>query len=131
VIGFTVTGDPRVLTAGDQRYILDATWPRSLYSSVTVIVYAQDPNAANPPRVFAAPVDGNVIAEYLPEGGDVTAPSPDVQTQAAALGINPDLVLGGTQRYVLANLWQPIGTTTDGWVTLYAVGGNTAADTLL
>jgi hypothetical protein len=130
-IDFVVGGDPRVITAGDLRYVLDETWQRSNYSSVTVIVYAQDPDAIDPPRVFAVQVDGDVIAEYVPEGGDVVEASPELRARAEEVNINPDLVLGGGRRYLLVNLWTPIGTTTNGWVTLYAPEGVAEAETLL
>jgi hypothetical protein len=130
-VDFTVTGDPRVITSGDQRYVLRETWQRSIYSSVTVIVYAQEPEAVDPPRVFAVPVDGDVIAEYIPDAGDVVEPPSELRTRAEEAGINPDLVLGGGRRYLLVDLWSPIGTTTNGWVTLYATTGDVGADTLL
>lgn len=130
-VDFVVGGDPRVITTRDTRYVLDATWERSIYSSVTVIVYAQDAEAADPPRVFAVQVDGDVIAEYVPEGGDVVEASPELRARAEEVNINPDLVLGGGRRYLLVNLWSPIGTTTNGWVTLYAPEGAAGAETLL
>jgi len=130
-VDFVVGGDPRVITAGDDRYVLDETWQRSIYSSVTVIVYAQDPNATDPPRVFAVQVDGDVIAEYVPEGGDVVEASPELRARAEEVNINPDLVLGGGRRYLLVNLWSPLGTTTNGWVTVYSPEGVVRAETLL
>ena len=77
------------------------------------------------------PVDGDVIAEYIPEAGDVVEPPSELRTRAEEAGINPDLVLGGGRRYLLVDLWSPIGTTTNGWVTLYATTGDVGADTLL
>jgi len=129
-VDFTVAGDAQVITAGDQSYVLAETWHRSIYSSVTAIVFAQDPSAADPPRVFAVPVDGDVIAEYVPEVGDVEAPA-ELRARAEEAGINPDLVLAGNRRYLLVNLWSPVGTTTNGWVTLYSSTGEELADTLL
>jgi hypothetical protein len=130
-VDFTVAGDVQVITAGDERYVLGETWRRSIYSSVTAIVFAQDPSAADPPRVFAVPVDGDVIAEYVPEVGDVVEATVELQARAEEEGINPDLVLAGNRRYLLVNLWSPIGTTTNGWVTLYSSTGEGVADTLL
>ena len=71
------------------------TWHRSIYSSVTAIVFAQDPSAPDPPRVFAVPVDGDVIAEYVPEVGDVVEAPAELRARAEEAGINPDLVLAG------------------------------------
>lgn len=130
-VDFTVGGDARAITAFDERYLLNETWTRSIYSSVTVIVYTSDADAADPARLFAVRVDGDVIAEYVAEGGDVVEAPVELQARAEELGINPDLVLGGGRRYLLVNLWSAIGTTTDGWVSLYSVTGEGAADTLL
>jgi len=130
-VDFTVAGDAQVITAGDQSYVLAETWHRSIYSSVTAIVFAQDPSAADPPRVFAVPVDGDVIAEYVPEVGDVVEAPAELRARAEEAGINPDLVLAGNRRYLLVNLWSPVGTTTNGWVTLYSSTGEELADTLL
>ena len=130
-VDFTLEGDPRVITSGDQRYVLGETWQRSIYSSVTAIVFAQDPDAPDPSRVFAVPVDGDVIAEYVPEAGDVVEAPAELQARAEEAAINPDLVLAGGRRYLLVNLWSPVGTTTNGWVTLYSSVGEGIADTLL
>jgi hypothetical protein len=54
-----------------------------------------------------------------------------LRARAEEVGINPDLVLAGGRRYLLINLWSPIGTTTNGWVTLYSSDGEQVADTLL
>jgi hypothetical protein len=130
-VDFVVAGDAQVITAGDESYVLGETWHRSIYSSVTAIVFAQDPAAPNPPRVFAVPVDGDIVAEYVPEVGDVVEAPAELRARAEEAGINPDLVLAGSGRYLLVNLWTPIGTTTNGWVTLYSSAGNGVADTLL
>ena len=130
-VDFTLEGDARVITAGDQRYVLGETWQRSIYSSVTMIIFAQDPGDPEPARVFAVPVDGDVIAEYVPEGGDVVEAPAELQARAEEGEINPDLVLAGGRRYLLVNLWSPVGTTTNGWVTLYSTVGEGIADTLL
>ena len=130
-VDFTLEGDARVITSGDQRYVLGETWQRSIYSSVTMIVFAQNPGDPDPVRVFAVPVDGDVIAEYVPEGGDVVEVPAELQARAEEMEINPDLVLAGGRRYLLVNLWSPVGTTTNGWVTLYSSAGEGIADTLL
>jgi hypothetical protein len=130
-VDFIVAGDAQVITAGDQSYVLRETWHRSIYSSVTAIAFAQDASALDPPRVFAVPVDGDIIAEYVPEVGDVVEAPAELRARAEEAGINPDLVLAGNRRYLLVNLWSPIGTTTNGWVTLYSSSGEGVADTLL
>ena len=130
-VEFTVGGDPRVITAEQGSYVLAETWQRSLYSSVTVIIYAQEPDAADPPRVFAVKVDGDVIAEYVAEGGDVVETAAELRARGEEMGINADLVLGGGRRYLLTDLWAPVGATTNGWVTLYAADDGGTPDMLL
>jgi hypothetical protein len=130
-VDYVVAGGAQVITAGDETYVLEETWHRSIYSSVTAIVFAQDATAPDPPRVFAVPVDGDIIAEYVPEVGDVVEAPAELRARAEEAGINPDLVLAGSRRYLLVNLWSPIGTTTNGWVTLYSFTGEGVADTLL
>jgi hypothetical protein len=130
-VDFIVAGGAQVITAGDETYVLGETWHRSIYSSVTAIVFAQDATAPDPPRVFAVPVDGDIIAEYVPEVGDVVEAPAELRARAEEAGINPDLVLAGSRRYLLVNLWSPIGTTTNGWVTLYSSTGEGVVDTLL
>jgi hypothetical protein len=130
-VDFIVAGDAQVITAGNETYVLAETWQRSIYSSVTAIAFAQDATAPDPPRVFAVPVDGDIIAEYVPEVGDVVEAPAELRARAEEVGINPDLVLAGSRRYLLVNLWSPIGTTTNGWVTLYSSTDEAVADTLL
>jgi hypothetical protein len=60
----------------------------------------------------------------------VEAPA-ELRARAEEAGTNPDLVLAGSGRYLLVNLWSPIGTTTNGWVTLYSSAGDGVANTLL
>ena len=130
-VDFTVSGDARAITTNDERYLLNERWTRSIYSSVTVIVYTSDADASDPARLFAVRVDGDVIAEYVAEGGDVVEAPAELRARAEELGMNPDLVLGGGRRYLLVNLWSAIGTTTDGWVSLYSATPEGIADTLL
>ena len=93
-----------------------------------MIVLAADPEATAPDRILAAKVEGDVIAEYVIAGGDVVQPSDELRARAEAFEVNPDLVLGGGQQYVLVALWTPRGSTTNGWVTLYAPEGEEQPD---
>lgn len=128
-VTFEVSDNPQSLTlqaAGDQpetRYIASEPWVRSVYSSVTLILYVADPDNAQPEVIYGRAVDSDVIAEYVPEG-TIEAPAGDVATLAEQTGLQPDLTLGaGGPRYVLAAVWQPFGTTTNGWLTLYGPSG--------
>jgi len=128
-VTFEVSDNPQSLTlpgGGDQaeaRYVASEPWVRSVYSSVTLILYVADPANAQPDRIYGRPVDADVIAEYVPEGS-VEAVSEEVAAQAEEFNLQPDLTLGaGGPRYVLAAVWQPFGTTTNGWLTLYGPAG--------
>ena len=121
-VDFTMAGDAQVITAGDESYVLAETWQRSIYSSVTAIIFAQDPNAPDPPRVFAVWSTATSSPSTSPRWG-TRSRRPRSCERWPRSGINPDLVLAGDRRYLLVNLWSPIGTTTNGWVTLYSSAG--------
>jgi hypothetical protein len=135
-VQFEVTGDPRVITIGadpdapDAQYGLITTWSRSIYSSVSVILYTEDPEATDPDRIYARDVDSDVVAEYVPEG-ELQQATDELAQQANGLGINPDLIIAGGTRYILVELWLAAGTTTNGWVTLYSAGDEGIGDRLL
>jgi hypothetical protein len=116
--GVVISGSAQLITIGNQSYAVSAQWTRTIYSSVSVLLYVADPSVAAPGRIIARTVDTDQIGEYKPAGSDVTPSATAVQAAAAA-GLNPDLTFAG-QRYVLVNVWQVVGATSDGWVTLYA-----------
>lgn len=136
-VEFEVANDPRVLTLPgaegqpDIQYIAGDPWMRSVYSSVSLILYTASPDTETPERIFARAVDADVIGEYVPEGsGDLA--SEDVLAAAEDAGILPELTLGGEgPRYVLVSLWNPIGTTTNGWLTLYGPEGEDMPEQLV
>lgn len=137
-VTFEIGNDPQSLTldisddpAADLRYGAAEPWVQSAYSSVTLILYVADPATAQPERIYGRAVDSEVIAEYVPEGSVESIPE-NVTTLAEQTGLQPDLVLGaGGPRYVLAGVWLPFGTTTNGWVTLYGPAGEAAPARLL
>ncbi len=136
-VAFEVTADPRVLVLqgeGDQpdiRYTAADPLVRSVYSSVTLILYVADAEETEPDRVLGYAVDHDVFGLYLSEGeGESTSEA--VQAQAEALGFHPTLTIGSQpQTFVLVSLWQPFGTTTNGWVTLYGPEGDPTPDQLV
>ncbi len=72
---------------------------------------------------------GGVVGEYRQvEQNDV--PSEEIVTAAESAGINPDLTVEG-RRYLLVNIFTPVGTTTNGFVTLFSAAGEGEAETLL
>jgi hypothetical protein len=115
----------------DIQYIASDPWVRSVYSSVSLVLYVADAESTEPERIYARAVTADVIGEYVPEGsGDPV--SEDVASQADSLGIHPTLVLGDTgQNYVLTSLWRPFGTTGNGWLTLYGPEGDAAPSTIV
>ena len=131
-----VTGRPQTITlrpVADRpaaTYSVRAAWPRSVYSSITVILYAEDPNNRTPPLLYAYDVDDDVVGEYAPEG-ETQETSREMRQAAEANGLNPDLVLAGGQRYILTAVWQPSGSTANGWVTFYSADPGGTTDVLL
>jgi hypothetical protein len=132
-----VTSDPRVLVLqgqGDQpdvRYRAGEPLVRSIYSSVTLVLFVADAEDQQPDRILGFAEDQALIGEYRPEG-DAQAASQEVQARAEEHGIHPTLTIANNPRtYVLVALWEPFGTTTNGWLTLYAPTGAKAPDQLL
>jgi hypothetical protein len=128
-VEFEITGNAQVVAAADQSYRVAETWQQVAYSSVAVILYAPDGADLSSPRLYAKRVDASVIGEYgaESEAGEV---SNAVAQDADTYEINTDLIIGGN-RYVLVSVWTPSGTTTNGFVTLFAPRGVDAPDRLL
>lgn len=131
-VSYEVSDDPRTLTlpgTGDQadvQYFAADPWARSVYSSVTLILYVSDTEQANPERVLGVAVDADVIGEYLPMG-EADPASAEVLAAAGEAGVLPELRLGTSEEsYVLVSLWRPFGTSTNGWLTLFSPEGEEA-----
>jgi hypothetical protein len=127
-IELQVTERPQVITAADERYGLEQVWQPSVYSSTSVILFAQDPANPDPTVIYAVEVSqtvvGDVIGEYRP--ADETAqPSEEVTAAAEQGGLNPDLTING-QVFNLVDVYTPTGTTSNGFMTLF---GTTTEDT--
>lgn len=109
---------PAVISSGAVNYSASAQWVRSIYSSVTVELYVVNAEIATPDLIYALRVDGGIIGSYtLVTSDDIVADEAAVAAGAPG-GLNPDLSIVG-QRYVLTAVWTPVGTTTNGFVTLY------------
>jgi hypothetical protein len=122
-----VTGQPRVVRTEDADYELIGRYQRSIYSSVTAILFVEDPAATAPDLIYALRVDADVVGRYEPESNDLQEPTDAVAAAAQRAYINPDLELNG-KRYVLTAVLTPQGTTTNGFVTLYAIPDQEVAD---
>lgn len=132
-VTFEISGQPAAVQSNDVTYRSGAPWVRSVYSSVTVILYIPDPANQTPDTIFGRRVDADVIGEYRrAEATDSGVPTvaPQLAEAATASGLNPDLVIEGV-RYILVNVWTPVGTTTNGFITLFGPGGAADAEMLL
>jgi hypothetical protein len=120
------------VTAGNQRYVISERWGQTLYSSLDLILYAADPNQANPPTLYGRSVGSGAIGEYtLQPNAETTPPAGAPSSDAAnAAGLYPDLTIG-TSHYLLTSIWKPAGATSDGWITLYAPPAEGAPATLI
>jgi len=131
-IELQVTDQPQVIAADDQTYHLQDVWQPSTYSSLSIILFVSDPQDPNPAVIYGLDVShsaaGDAIGEYrLP--ADNTAPAGDLAAAAAQVGLNPDLTIDG-QRYLLVNIYTPVGTTRNGFMTLFGTTTGTS-DTVL
>jgi len=124
-VQFQVAESAQVIISGDDQYIAANPWPRVLFGSLDVILYAADPAQPSPDRLFARSVSSGAIGEYaLSESGAASV------TPAAGTGLNADLMLGDSH-YVLVAMWSIVGSTNDGWITLYAPAAEGTPDTLI
>lgn len=120
-----VTGRPAVISAGDQsreQYQLQQTWQPAIHAGTTVILFAEDPKAATPATYYAVNVHDTVVGEVIGEYQLQQGPAKPTDAMVAAASqaeMNPDLTVGG-RHYLLVNVYRPVGTTTNGFVTLFA-----------
>jgi hypothetical protein len=123
----------QVITAADQRYRLSQTWLPSIYSDVSVLVFAADPEATTPETLYTVNVYNSVVGDVIGEyrlAAENDEPSEDMVAAAQQAEINPDLTIDGV-RYILVNVYRPIGTTTNGFMTLFSATAAGAPDVIL
>lgn len=120
-----ITGRADLISAGGQpneQYQLQQTWQPAIHSSTTVVLFAADLKEAAPATYYAVNVHntvvGEVIGEYQLQQTSVQ-PSAAMVKAASQAEMNPDLTVSG-RRYLLVNIYTPVGTTTNGFVTLFA-----------
>jgi hypothetical protein len=123
----------QVVSAGDQRYRVDQVWQPSTYSSTSVILFVQDPSDPAPATIYGLNVSetaiGDAIGEYS-RTAEPAQPSEELATVAEAAGLNPDLTITG-QTYNLVEVYRPTGTTSNGFITLFATSTEESPDVLL
>jgi hypothetical protein len=121
-IELQVTDQPQVIAAGDQTYHLQAVWQASTYSSLSVILFVQDPQDPTPGVIYGLDVSHTAAGDFMGEyrrAADAESPGEVLAASAEQVGLNPDLTIDG-QHYVLANIYTPAGTTRNGFMTLFA-----------
>ena len=122
-VEFEITGRAEVISDGERDYRLSQTWQRSLYSSTTVILFTGNPDEASPEMFYAVNVSSTVVGDAIGEyrvAGENDQASDEMIAAAEPAGLNPDLTVEG-QRYLLVNVYMPVGTTTNGFVTIFAI----------
>lgn len=131
-----VTGRPDLISSGDQpdeQYQLQQIWQPAIHASTTVILFVADLKEATPATFYAVNVHNTVVGEVIGEyqlQEESAQPSEAMVKAASQAEMNPDLTVDG-QRYLLVNIYTPVGTTTNGFVTLFAASQDGHADILL
>ena len=131
-IEFQIVEQPQVVATGDERYRVEEVWQPSVYSSTSVILFVQDPADPGPEVIYGLDVSdtaaGDAIGEYrLP---DDSATPEEITTAAEQAGLNPDLAINGLL-YVLVDVYTPSGTTSNGFMTLFATTTEDTPEVLL
>lgn len=132
-VEFEITGRAQVISDGERDYRLTQAWQRSLYSSTTVILFTGNPDDASPEMFYAVNVFSTVVGDAIGEyriAGENDQPSDEMTAAAEPAGLNPDLTVAG-QRYLLVNVYIPVGTTTNGFVSIFATTSEGDAEILL
>lgn len=124
-VDIEITGQSRDISIGDQpgdRYHLSESWQPALLSSTTVMLFVKDPENATPDVYLAVNVHDTVVGEVIGEyrlPGENSQTSETMSTAATNVGLNPDLTING-QLYVLVNIYYPVGTTPNGFITFFS-----------
>jgi len=123
-VDFEVADRPQTISALDERYRLERLWEPSMFSSTSVILFTDDVSNPEPGVLFGVAVTqtvvGDAIGEYRP-ADDAEAPSDELATAAELAGLHPDLTIGG-RTYVIVAVYSPVGTTRNGFMTLFSTG---------
>ena len=120
-IEFQVSEQPRTISTIDQRYQLRQVWQASVYSSTSVLLFVQDVENAAPEVFYGVNVSQTVVGESIGEyrlPGETATASEEMVAAAERTGLNVDLTING-QVYILVNVYEPTGTTSNGFITLF------------
>jgi hypothetical protein len=132
-VQFEITGNAQRIQSGDQVFRLTAVWTASIHTSESVILFVANADEQAPDVYYGVNVSntvvGDVIGEYRKADADAE-PEDAMVTLGAQYGIYADLTIRG-QRYLLVNVFLPVGTTTNGFLTLFSATGEGAPQLLL
>jgi hypothetical protein len=132
-VQFEASEQPQTITSLDQRYRLERAWQPSVYSSTSVILFAEDPAEPTPTVVYGLNVTQTAVGDAVGEYRSVdepTQPSAELAAAAEQAGLHADLVING-ETYVLGDIFTPAGTTRNGFMTLFASTTDEDAQALL
>ena len=133
VVVLEIQGNATNVQVGDNRYQLSQTWQASVYSGVSVILFQESVDDPAPDVIYAVNVSQTVVGEVIGEyrlPGESDQPSDEMVAAATTVGLNPDLTIGG-QLYLLAAVYSPVGTTTNGFLTLFGTEQDSSSQVLL
>lgn len=132
-VDIEVTGQTRTVNAADRPYQLLQTWQPWIYGSLSILLFIDDLENASPETIYAVDVHdsvvGELVAEYRLAEGD-EQPTEAIATALGGTDFNPDLILNG-QRYVVVAIFYPVGTTTNGFLTLFSSDPDGDSDILI
>ncbi|HET9661315.1 MAG TPA: hypothetical protein VFP05_13345 [Thermomicrobiales bacterium] len=132
-VQFEITGNAQRIQSGDQVFRLTAVWTPSIHTSESVILFVANADEQASDVYYGVNVSntvvGDVIGEYRKADADAE-PEDAMVTLGAQYGIYADLTIRG-QRYLLVNVFLPVGTTTNGFLTLFSATGEGAPQILL
>ncbi|CAN5763744.1 hypothetical protein BH23CHL5_BH23CHL5_04720 [soil metagenome] len=126
-------GNATTVQVGENRYQLSQTWQPGVYSGLSVILFQGNTDELVPNLLYAVNVGQTVVGEAIGEyrlAAATSLPNGQVVEGAELAGLNPDLTING-QLYVLVAVYLPVGTTTNGFLTLYGADQEGSSETLL
>ncbi len=132
-VEFEITGNAQRIQAGDQVFQLAAVWTQAIHTSESVILFVANPEEQAPDLYYGVNVSNTVVGDVIGEyrKADANAQPDDAMTAAGAqYGLYSDLTILG-QRYLLVNIYLPVGTTTNGFLTLFSATGEGESQLLL
>jgi hypothetical protein len=132
-VEFEVIGNAQRIQAGEQGLRLTAVWTKAIHTSGSVNLYVANPDEQSPEVYYGVNVSNTVVGDVIGEyrKADANAqPEEGMVTAGERYGLHADLTVRG-QRYLLVNVFLPVGTTTNGFLTLFSATGEGEAALLL